>query len=236
MQSFAYSRVSPRSPRPTSSIRSTSIRSATSSNRSSISTGCTLQGGAAVHLGDQVRTGKIKVFTGKEVTADAVMASACLPKLFRRGRDRRRGLLGWRLHRQPGPLSLFEQRAPTNPPGPGQPDPTRGGPAHRGRDHRAGERDHLQRLAAARLRAIDFVNRLLAENRLDTRKYRPNRMHRIDASGRFGPMAPRPRWTRAGASSRNSAMPAAKHRARVLREHYADVGVRATFDLSAEFM
>ena len=29
-----------------------------------------------------VRTGKVKVFTGKEITADAVMASACLPFMF----------------------------------------------------------------------------------------------------------------------------------------------------------
>ncbi|WP_433996139.1 patatin-like phospholipase family protein [Bradyrhizobium lablabi] len=29
-----------------------------------------------------VRTGKVKVFAGKEITADAVMASACLPNMF----------------------------------------------------------------------------------------------------------------------------------------------------------
>ena len=52
-----------------------------------------------------VRTGKVAVFTNKEITADHVLASACLPFMMRAPDDRRRGLLGRRLHGKSGDLS-----------------------------------------------------------------------------------------------------------------------------------
>jgi hypothetical protein len=53
-----------------------------------------------------VQTGRVRIFPREKITADAVMASACLPELSCR-RDRRRALLGRRLPRQPGDLSVL---------------------------------------------------------------------------------------------------------------------------------
>ena len=69
--------------RPTSSIPPTSTRCSTCS--SSRSTSPRLRELAPVKLflsATNVRTGKVKIFTEKEITADAVMASACLPFMF----------------------------------------------------------------------------------------------------------------------------------------------------------
>jgi NTE family protein len=47
-----------------------------------------------------LRTGKIKVFTGGDISSASLMASACLPTGLSSGRNRRRSLLGRRIHRQ----------------------------------------------------------------------------------------------------------------------------------------
>ena len=54
-----------------------------------------------------VHTGRLHVFSREKITADAVMASACLPTAVSRGRDRRRALLGRRLSRQSGDLPVL---------------------------------------------------------------------------------------------------------------------------------
>ena len=77
------SRISSTSPRPIRSTRSTSIRCGTSSSASSTSTRCAPMHALKLFISaTNVRDGKIRVFSGEEVTADAVMASACLPWLF----------------------------------------------------------------------------------------------------------------------------------------------------------
>ena len=86
------------------------------------------------------------------------------------------------------------------------------------------------------LHAIDFVNRLLAENRLDRRRYRPNRMHRIEAVEG----ARRPRRLVQDGHELELLPGTPRRRPRsggdFLRKHYADVGVRATLDLREEFL
>lgn len=52
------------------------------------------------------KTGRIKVFEGPELTADHVMASACLPYLLQAVEST---LLGWRLHGQSRPVSVVLQ-------------------------------------------------------------------------------------------------------------------------------
>ena len=52
-----------------------------------------------------VQTGELHVFKREEMTADMIVASACLPHLFPCRRDRRRALLGRRLCGQSGALS-----------------------------------------------------------------------------------------------------------------------------------
>ena len=47
-----------------------------------------------------VRTGRGRIFRNAEITADVLLASACLPTMFRAVEDRRRAVLGRRLRRQ----------------------------------------------------------------------------------------------------------------------------------------
>ncbi len=54
-----------------------------------------------------VQTGRVRIFPRDKITAEAVMASACLPTIVPRGRNRRRAVLGRRLSRQPGDFSVF---------------------------------------------------------------------------------------------------------------------------------
>ena len=86
------------------------------------------------------------------------------------------------------------------------------------------------------LRAIDFVNRLLAENRLDTNKYRPNRMHRIEASKALENHGAATKMDTSWGFFQELRDAGRDAAAKFLRNHYADVGVRATLDLRSEFL
>ncbi len=129
----------------------------------------------------RVRTGKAEVFSGKRLTADAVMASACLPMVFRAveiegdhfwdggytGNPALHPLIYECKSRdimlvQINPIERAE--LPTQP----------------------GEiADRVNEITfnaglVAEMRAIDFVKRLLAEGKLDSAQYKDVLMHRID--------------------------------------------------------
>ncbi|MEO7400814.1 MAG: patatin-like phospholipase family protein [Polaromonas sp.] len=129
----------------------------------------------------RVRTGKAEVFSGKRLSADAVMASACLPMVFRAveiegdhfwdggytGNPALHPLIYACKSRdimlvQINPIERAE--LPTQP----------------------GEiADRVNEITfnaglVAEMRAIDFVKRLLAEGKLDPTHYKDVLMHRID--------------------------------------------------------
>ena len=85
-------------------------------------------------------------------------------------------------------------------------------------------------------RAIDFVNRLLDENRLDSSRYRRNRIHRIDATDALA------RHTASSKLDTSWAFFSELHDAgreaaeAWLAAHYDAVGNHATLDLRKEFM
>jgi NTE family protein len=84
-------------------------------------------------------------------------------------------------------------------------------------------------------RAIDFVNRLMDEGRLDPHRYRRNRIHRIDATEALAQYS--------GASKLDTSWhffqelhAAGRAAAQTwLKKHYDDLGVKSTVDLRAEF-
>ena len=184
-----------------------------------------------------VRTGKIKVFTGAEVTADAVMASACLPNLFHAVEIGDEAYWDGGYMGNPALFPFFEDK--------GSDDIllVQINPIRREAVPRSGV-EIVERVSEItfnasllrELRAIDFVNRLLAENRLDTTKYRPNRMHRIEATKALSNHGAATKMDTSWGfflELRDAGREAAEE---FLRDHYADVGVRATLDLRAEFM
>ena len=132
-------------------------------------------------LATKVSTGKAEIFSGKRLTAQAVMASACLPTVFRaveiEGEDYWDG--GYSGNPAIHPL-VYECKSPDvllvqiNP--------------LRRNTLPTTSADILDRLneitfnsaLIAEMRAIDFVKRLLAEGKLDRDRYKDVLMHRID--------------------------------------------------------
>ena len=135
-----------------------------------------------------VRTGRGEIFSGKRLSADAVMASACLPMLFKaveiEGQHYWDG--GYSGNPSIYPLiyqtecadNLLVQINPIE----HEPVPD-------------DAREIMERMnevtfnmsLLAELRAIEFVRRLLAEGKLDPRRYKDVRMHRIDGGSLLAP-------------------------------------------------
>jgi len=184
-----------------------------------------------------VRTGKIKVFSGGEVTADAVMASACLPNLFQAVEIDGEAYWDGGYMGNPALFPFFEDK---------QSDDillVQVNPIRREKVPRTGveiaERVSEITFNASllrELRAIDFVNRLLAEHRLDPKKYRPNRMHRIEATAALEDHGASSKLDMSWSFFEELRDAGRKAAAKFLRAHYDDVGVRSSFDLRAEFL
>jgi hypothetical protein len=128
-----------------------------------------------------VRTGRGEIFAGPRLSADAVMASACLPLMF--SAVRIEGELYWDggYSGNPALYPLIYQTecsdillVQINP------------IEHLGVPDTMPEiMDRMNEITfnaslLAELRAIEFVRRLLAEGKLDPRRYKNVRMHRID--------------------------------------------------------
>lgn len=132
-------------------------------------------------LATKVSTGKAEIFSGKRLTAKAVMASACLPTVFRaveiEGEDYWDGGYSGNpaihplVYQCQSPDVLLVQINPLR----RQALPTTS----------ADILDRLNEITfnaalIAEMRAIDFVKRLLAEGKLDPARYKDVLMHRID--------------------------------------------------------
>jgi NTE family protein len=131
----------------------------------------------------RVRDGKIEVFRNGKITADAVMASACLPYLFRAVEIGDEAYWDGGFMGNPALFPFFTETKTEdilliqiNPIE--RPDVPR-------KAHDIVERVSEITFNASLLRefrAIDFVNRLLDSHNIDSEKYKRNRLHRIDAS------------------------------------------------------
>ncbi|WP_119418405.1 patatin-like phospholipase family protein [Desertibaculum subflavum] len=137
-----------------------------------------------LHIGaTSVRTGKVKVFENREVCIEAVLASACLPFLFRAVEVKGEayydgGYVGnpaiWPLIYAPGSRDIvivqvnpvFREAVPTT---------------AREIQDRVNEITFNSSLIAE-MRAINFVNRLIAGGKLDPSEYRHTNMHLIDGT------------------------------------------------------
>ncbi|MEX0954217.1 MAG: patatin-like phospholipase family protein [Rhizobiaceae bacterium] len=180
-----------------------------------------------------VETGQIRVFEKREVTADVVMASACLPQLFKAveidgvpywdgGYGGNPALYPF-FHASPVEDVLLVQINPV----------VREGTPHSAREiqNRVDEITFNAGLLRE-LRAIAFVKELIAGGAISHDQYRDIRMHRIDADEAFKHLS---------ASSKANAewafLKYLRDLGRVaaqdwLAENYGDVGVRPTLDLS----
>lgn len=194
-----------------------------------------VQGCADVNLfisATNVRTGKIKIFTRQEMTADHLMASACLPMLFQAVEIDGEPYWDGGYMGNPPLFPLFYEAAgddillvqinplerrelPTN---------------ARAIQDRLNEITFNASLLRE-LRAIDFVNRLLDDGKLSTGDYKRVLMHRIDGGL---PLAQLTSSSRLNSewnfllSLRDLGRTAAK---RWLKRNYEAIGVQGTLDL-----
>jgi len=184
-----------------------------------------------------VRTGKIKVFSGAEITEDALLASACLPYLFQAVEIGGEAYWDGGFMGNPPLFPLFDMPQ-TQDILLVQVNPIERKEVPR-TAHAIVERMSEITFNASLLRefrAIDFVNRLMAESRLDPTRYRTNRLHRIDAGHALR------RYTAATKLDTSWSFFRELHRAghlaatEWLKENYDAIGVRGTLDLRAAFM
>ena len=184
-----------------------------------------------------VRNGKIRIFTGKDVTADAVMASACLPYIFQAVEIEGEAYWDGGYTGNPALFPFFEDR--------GSDDillvqvnPLRREEIPRSATEiveRASEITFNASLLRE-LRAIDFVNRMIAENRLDAKKYRRNLLHRIDATTALASYTASTRLDTSWRFFEELKTAGQKAAKAWLKTHFDDLGERATLDLRHEFM
>lgn len=180
-----------------------------------------------------VRTGRGEIFSGPRLSADAVMASACLPMVFKAVEIEGQAYWDGGYSGNPALHPLIYQTDTSdillvqiNP------------VEHREVPSTAA--DILERMnevtfnasLLAELRAIEFVRRLLAEGKLDPRRYKSVRMHRIDGGSVLAPF---------GADSKTRADLAFVRKLFALgrtagqewlQAHHQDVGVRPTIKIT----
>lgn len=135
-----------------------------------------------------VRTGRGEIFFGPRLSADAVMASACLPMLFKAVEIEGEAYWDGGYSGNPALHPLIYQTNTSdillvqiNP------------VEHL--DVPSSASEIMERMnevtfnasLLAELRAIEFVRRLLAEGKLDARRYKSVRMHRIDGGSVLAP-------------------------------------------------
>ncbi len=184
-----------------------------------------------------VRTGKIKVFSGKEITADAVMASACLPYLFQAVEIGDEAYWDGGYAGNPALWPFFEETET------GDILVVQVNPIRREEIPRTAE-EITERVSEVtfnasllrEFRAMDFVNRLLDEERLDPKQYRRNRVHRIDATAALSKYNAASKLDTSWHFFQELHAAGRKAGKEWLDAHFDDIGVRGTLDLRAEFL
>ena len=180
-----------------------------------------------------VRTGRGEIFSGPRLSADAVMASACLPLLFKAvqidgehywdgGYSGNPALHPLIYHTECADILLVQ----INP------------IEHRTLPETA--QDIMERTnevtfnasLLAEMRAIEFVRRLLAEGRLDPRRYKDVRLHRIDGGALLQGFGAASKARADLAFVRQLFALGRAEGERWLRAHAADVGLRPTINLA----
>ncbi|MEM9472425.1 MAG: patatin-like phospholipase family protein [Pseudomonadota bacterium] len=183
-----------------------------------------------------VRNGKIKVFNGTELTADMLMASACLPHLYKSVKVD--GELYWDggymgnppifplFYHTPIADIMIVQINPIE----RDDEPKTAREIH----NRINEITFNSSLLRE-LRTIDFVTRLIDDGKLDAKQYTHARMHRIEATELINPLS--------ASSKMNTEWEFLCHLRDIGRDtcsawldaHYDQVGKSSTLDLRAMF-
>ncbi|HKM38542.1 MAG TPA: patatin-like phospholipase family protein [Thiopseudomonas sp.] len=182
-----------------------------------------------------VRSGKIKIFEGNELTADMILASACLPTIYQAVEVD--GIPYWDggFSGNPPLFPLFQTTE--------------------SKDIVIVQVNPIERLEVPKtakeiqnrineisfnssllreLRSIEFVHRLLEENKLDADHYANILVHRIEATEKINPLSASSKMNSEWSfltHLRDIGREAAK---KFLDEHYENLGVESSLDLEHE--
>jgi NTE family protein len=185
----------------------------------------------------QVSTGKAEIFSGTRLTCASLMASACLPMLFHAveidgehywdggfsGNPAMHPLI-YRCHASDVLLVQINPIERNNLPNTG-----------------AEIMDRINELTfnaslLSQMRAIDFVNRMLDRGRLDTDRYRPILLHRIDG-GETLEALPASSKTSADGNMIDQLHNLGRKCAQVwLKKHFADLGQKTTINIARDYL
>ena len=183
-----------------------------------------------------VFSGKIRLFRRDDVTADAVLASACLPYAFQAVEIGGEPYWDGGYTGNPALFPFFTETTcedivlvQIN-------------PIER-RETPKSAQEILERISEItfnasllrEFRAIDFVNRLIDEGKLEGGAYRRNRLHRIDASDELTALGAGSKFNTSWAFFTRLRDVGREAASAFLAAHYDDVGARATLDLRAAF-
>jgi NTE family protein len=184
----------------------------------------------------RVRSGKIRVFRHGDVTAAAVLASACLPYAFQAVEIDGEPYWDGGYSGNPALFPFFTETScedivlvQIN-------------PLERMETPKT-SREIMERLSEItfnasllrEFRAIDFVNRLIDAGKLEGGEYARNRLHRIDASEQLAVLGAGSKFNTSWAfftQLRDIGRQAASD---FLDAHFDDLGIRGTLDLRAAF-
>ena len=193
-----------------------------------------------VHLfitATSVRTGQAHVFTGDELSEDALLASACLPFMFQAVEIDGEPYWDGGYAGNPAIFPLIYQTealdillVKLNP------------LRREGTPRRSVEIiDRLSEITfntslMAEMRAIAFVSRLLREHRLDPGRYKDLRMHMIADDAGLLPFNASSKFNTDWGFLQKLCELGRGAADRWLREHKADLGVRSSLDIEREFL
>lgn len=182
-----------------------------------------------------VRSGKVKVFSCGELTADMVMASACLPQLFQAVEIDGEAYWDGGFMGNPALFPLFYDTTPHDVILV-QINPIRREEVPRtARDITNRQNEITFNGALLReLRAIAFVDRLVERGHLEERHYRRVRMHRIASDETMVPLSASSKFNTEAAFLDHLFKAGQDAAGRFLTEHRANIGQRGTLDLGKE--
>lgn len=184
-----------------------------------------------------VLTGKSEIFSGKRLTGASLMASACLPTLFQAvevdgehywdggysGNPAMHPLI-YRCHANDVILVQIN-------------------PVERNSLPTSGAEilDRTNELTfnaslLAQMRAIDFVNRMLERGRLDTDRYRPVLLHRIDGGEALEAYPASSKTSADGQMIGKLHALGRECTRRWLKKHFDDVGTKTTIDIARDYL
>jgi len=194
---------------------------------------------AALHRGDltlfitatSVTTGQARVFTGRELSIDALLASACLPFIFQAvtidgepywdgGYTGNPALYPLIYNTEALDILLVREGTPTR------------------------SEEIIDRVSEitfnaslmAELRAIAFVSRLVREGKLDPGKYKDLRLHMVADDAEIGPLGANTKFNTDRAFLESLFEMGRTAADKWLAQHKDDIGVRATVDVEREFL